>query len=162
MTVWPGFGRFEVWVRLLNPQVIAPTTYSMLGGILRMIDHGNAAIGLLLLCFSVLFPTLKLAMLAFATSRLRAADNHQPRFGWLHHTGKLSMLDVMVLALVVIAIEGLPGPARVSLEWGVGSFAASVILALIASIIVSSHKTSSPWPTHQSDDNNPAAGLESK
>jgi hypothetical protein len=51
-----------------------------------------------------------------------------------------AVITMLVLAVVVISIEGLPGETRVTLEWGVWSFAASVLLALAASILISSHQ----------------------
>ena len=136
MTIQPAFGRFDPWVRLLNPSLVTPTTYSILSGIGSMIRNDNAGVGALLLAFSVAFPTAKLAVMAYATQKL--ADR-RPAGAWLmvaHHTGKFSMLDVMVLGLIVVAIKGLPGGSRITLGWGVWAFAASVVLSLIASILL--------------------------
>jgi uncharacterized paraquat-inducible protein A len=57
-------------------------------------------------------------------------------FRLAHHTGKFSMLDVMVLALLVIAIKGLPGKSSLRIEWGVWAFAASVVLSLLISLLL--------------------------
>jgi paraquat-inducible protein A len=138
MTIVTRFGRFDSWVRLLEPEMAgeAETTYSLLGGILAMIDHGSLGIGLLLLGFSCVFPTLKLMLMAWATETLA---RHRPAGRLLtlaHHTGKFSMLDVMVVALLVLAIKGLPGSSELRLEWGVYAFAASVVLSLLASVLI--------------------------
>lgn len=136
MKIIPNFGEFDSWIRLLKPAAGKTSEYSVLSGILAMIDHGNVGIGLLLLFFSALFPTLKLAVMAYATQTL-STDG---RAGWLltvaHHTGKFSMLDVMVLALIVIAIKGLPGNTQVQLGWGVWAFAGSVVLSLVGSMVL--------------------------
>ena len=136
MTIQPELGEFSPWVRLLYPDRLQPTTYSVLSGIFSMIRHDNVGIGVLLLSFSAAFPVAKLAIMAYATQKL--AD-HRPAGPWLtiaHHTGKFSMLDVMVLGLIVVAIKGLPGGSRITLGWGVWAFAVSVILSLIASILL--------------------------
>lgn len=138
MTLITTFGRYDGWLRLIAPELLreGQTTYSLLGGILTLIDHGDVAIGLLLLAFSCVFPTLKLTVMAWATELLARGG----RSGWLmkvsHHAGKFSMLDVMVLALLVIAIKGLPGRSELRLEWGLYAFAASVILSLVASLLL--------------------------
>lgn len=138
MTLITTFGRYDGWLRLIAPEILAEgkTTYSLLGGILTLIDHGDVAIGMLLLAFSCVFPTLKLTVMAWATERLARGGLS----GWLmrlgHHAGKFSMLDVMVLALLVIAIKGLPGRSELRLEWGIYAFAASVILSLFASLLL--------------------------
>ncbi len=136
MTIVPGMGEMESWVRLLKPSLLRQSQYSLLSGILSMIEHGNEGIGLLLLFFSCIFPALKLAMMAWAQQVL--ADR-RPAGRWLtivHHMGKFSMLDVMVLALIVVAIKGLPGNTDIRLQWGVWAFAGSVVLSLIASVLL--------------------------
>jgi paraquat-inducible protein A len=136
MTIVPNFGEFDSWIRLLKPSAGQVSSYSVLSGILAMIDHGNVGIGLLLLFFSFIFPTLKLAVMASAVPVLAGG---RPA-GWLltaaHHTGKFSMLDVIVLALIVIAIKGLPGNTEVQLGWGVWAFAGSVVTSIIASMLL--------------------------
>jgi hypothetical protein len=46
------------------------------------------------------------------------------------------MLDVLVLAMIVVAIKGLPGSSEIRLGWGVWAFAGSVVLSLIASVLL--------------------------
>ncbi|MGC4030595.1 MAG: paraquat-inducible protein A [Tepidisphaeraceae bacterium] len=138
MTIQPSFGEYDTLVKLLRPDYTRPSTYSVLTGILAMLRHGNEGIGYLLLAFSCVFPTAKLATMAWSTQKL--ADRRKPGV-WLtlaHHTGKFSMLDVMVLALIVVAIKGLPGGSRITLGWGVWAFAGSVVLSLIASVLLHS------------------------
>ena len=136
MTIQPAFGKYETWVHLLNPDYTRPTTYSVLTGIIAMMHHGNRGLGILLLSFSGFFPTAKLATMAWSTQKL--ADRRRPGV-WLtlaHHTGKFSMLDVLVLALLVVAIKGLPGGSTITLGWGVWAFAGSVVLSLVVSMML--------------------------
>ncbi|HEX8324165.1 MAG TPA: paraquat-inducible protein A [Tepidisphaeraceae bacterium] len=136
MTIQPAFGEFENWVRLLSPDSTRPSTYSILTGILAMMHGGNRGIGILLLAFSCFFPTLKLALMAWSTQKL--ADRRRAGI-WLtlvHHAGKFSMLDVLVLAMLVVAIKGLPGGSQITLGWGVWAFASSVVLSLIISMLL--------------------------
>ena len=133
MTITPGFGDYDTLVRLLHPEYTVPSTYSVLTGILTLLRQDNAPLGLLLLAFSAVFPTVKLAIMAGATQKL---SEGRPAGWWMtlaHHTGKFSMLDVLVLALLVLAIKGLPGGSRVTLGWGVWAFAGSVTLSLVLS-----------------------------
>ena len=136
MAVEPAFGQFDGWVRLLKPDLARPTEYSVLGGITVLFHHGNKGLALLLLAFSVVFPTIKLAVMAAATAALSQGRPPGPLMKLAHHAGKFSMLDVFVVGLLVLAIKGLPGGSRVTLGWGVGAFAASVVLSLVAGIIV--------------------------
>ena len=138
MTITTSFGRYDGWVRLVASDLLQnqPATYSLLGGILTLLRGGDFWIGVILLLFSVCFPTLKLMTMAGANETL-ARGGRGGVFLWLaHHSGKFSMLDVLVLALLVLAIKGLPGSSELALRWGVWTFAASVLLSLIASLLL--------------------------
>jgi paraquat-inducible protein A len=136
MAVLPAFGKYEGWIRLLKPSLARPTEYSVLGGITALIHNGNAALGVLLLSFSVVFPTLKLAVMSAATAALAQGRSTGALMKLAHHAGKFSMLDVFVVGLIVLAIKGLPGGSRVTLGWGVAAFAASVILSMLVGMVI--------------------------
>jgi paraquat-inducible protein A len=136
MAVVPAFGKYEGWVRLLKPALARPTQYSVLGGITTLIQNGSVALGVLLLAFSVVFPTIKLGVMAAATAALAQGRSTGPLMKLAHHAGKFSMLDVFVVGLIVLAIKGLPGGSRVTLGWGVGAFAASVVLSIAAGMVI--------------------------
>lgn len=46
------------------------------------------------------------------------------------------MLDVMVIAVFIVAIKGLPGDTTVRIGWGLFAFAGAVLLSMIASLWV--------------------------
>ena len=133
LTIAPGFGKWAGWVHLLDPSQTRKTTYSVLTGILALFRNNSAGLGVLLFGFSVIFPVIKLALLAAATATVG-------RGGWLlrltHHAGKFSMLDVFVVALLVLAIKGLPGDSTATLGWGIYAFAASVVMSIAAGWLI--------------------------
>jgi hypothetical protein len=140
MAIEPAFGTFDGWVRLLKPAMARPTHYSVFGGITAgitaLVHNGNVALGVLLLAFSVVFPTIKLGVMAAATAALAEGHAPGPLMKVAHHAGKFSMLDVFVVGLIVLAIKGLPGGSRVTLGWGVGAFSASVLLSMVAALLI--------------------------
>ena len=136
MSIEPAFGGLDGWVRLLKPNLARPTQYSVVGGITTLLHNGSVALGVLLLAFSVVFPTIKLAVMAAATAALSDGLPSGPLMKLAHHAGKFSMLDVFVVGLIVLAIKGLPGGSRVTLGWGVATFAASVVLSMIAALVI--------------------------
>ena len=136
MAIEPAFGALDGWVRLLKPAMARPTQYSVFGGISTLIHNGSVALGLLLLAFSVVFPTLKLGVMAAATADLAGGRPAGPLMRLAHHAGKFSMLDVFVVGLIVLAIKGLPGGSRVTLGWGVIVFSTSVLLSIVAALLV--------------------------
>ena len=136
MTIVPHGGDWHGWIELLEPRVLRPSTFSVLTGIDRMWRHGNEGLAGLLFAFSVAFPTAKLAILAWTAAHADANARHGWA-GWLaHHVGKFSMLDVMVIGLIVVAVKGLPGNTQVVAGWALWAFAASVLLAMVASLLI--------------------------
>ena len=138
MTIETSFSRYDGWLRLIAPEMIREeqVTYSLLGGIATLFELGNVALGLLLLAFTCVFPTLKLMLMGWAAQTLMDGGRAGTLLAMSHHAGKFSMLDVLVLALLILAIKGLPGSSELRLEWGVWAFAASVLLSLVASLLL--------------------------
>lgn len=136
MTIRPGFGPFTGWVAMLNSDLAQPSTYSILSGILQILTQDNAALGVLLLGFSALFPAAKLATLWWGVTLLIRGRPGGAALWLTHHAGKFSMVDVMVIALLVVAIKGLPGGTQIHLGWGLFAFAGSVVVSMIASVLV--------------------------
>ena len=136
MTVIPHGGEWHGWIKLLEPRTLRLSTFSVLTGIRQLWRHGNEGLAALLFAFSVAFPTVKLAILGWTATH---ADPDAPHgwAGWFaHHGGKFSMLDVLVVAVFVVAVEGLPGNTQVVAGWALWSFAASVLLAMVASLLL--------------------------
>lgn len=146
MTIQPSFGPLTSWIRLLRPDLTEPATYSILGGILQMMRTDSLALGLLLLGFSVVFPSVKLATLWWGVSVLRRGEPGGVALWVTHHAGKFSMLDVLVVAVLIIAIKGLPGETKVTIGWGLFAFAGSVLLSMVASLFVKRLESTSLTP----------------
>ena len=140
MTIVPSAGQdLDVWVRLFKPDDLEPRTYSILGGIDAMRhspERGSTLVAALLFGFSVVFPTLKLAVMAWGAAALRLGVRPHAAVKLTAHLGKFSMLDVLVLGLLVLAIKGLPGDTPLHLNWAVWAFAASILLSMAASIVM--------------------------
>lgn len=137
MTIQPSMGEpWDSWLQLLDPSELEPTTYSILGGILELMRTNSLWLGIVLLTFSVVFPAFKLATLWWAATVMKPRTPGGPALWITHHAGKFSMLDVMVIAVFIVAIKGLPGNTDVIIGWGLYAFAAAVILSMIASLLV--------------------------
>lgn len=137
MTIQPSMGEtWDSWLALLDPGELTPTTYSILGGILELIRTDSLGLGLILLAFSVVFPAFKLATLWWAIDALKHGKPSGAALWITHHAGKFSMLDVMVIAVFIVAIKGLPGDTKVAIGWGLFAFAGAVVLSMLASLLV--------------------------
>lgn len=135
MTIQPSMGEpWDSWLRLLDPSELEPTTYSILGGIMELIRTNSLGLGLLLMAFSVVFPAFKLATLWWAVSVNKLGTAGGAALWITHHAGKFSMLDVMVVAVLIVAIKGLPGDTDIAIGWGLYAFAGAVLLSIVASL----------------------------
>jgi paraquat-inducible protein A len=117
MTIAPSFGNFTGVVRMLQPSFTQPTTFSVIGGIGSLLSEGKYGISLVLFVFSILFPVVKLSVI-WKVPKL------------LERLGKYSMIDVFVMALLILAIKGLPGGSQISLRWGLVVFGAAALLTI--------------------------------
>lgn len=143
MTLQPSFGGVDALVRLIKPDLISPTTYSLISGISSLLTGGNFLIGVVVLLFSVVFPVWKLGVYWAALARIRRGLPAGAPIRLVHQLGKWSMLDVFVLAVLVVAVKGLPGGSRVLIEWGAAAFCASVLLSIYISLHLREPETDS-------------------
>lgn len=149
MTLVPGFGVLDGWVRLFVPdEFVEPTTYSILTGIVALWDENHVGLAALLAGFSIAFPAAKLAVMGYGHAAVVAGKRTGPAWWLAHHSGKFSMLDVLVVAVLVIAVKGMPGDSFVVVGWGLWSFALSVGLSMLAAMGIA-------WVEHRQEKSPP-------
>ena len=71
MTLQPSFGGVDALVRLIKPDLVMPTTYSLVGGIGSLLTGGNFLIGGVGLLCSVVLPLWKRGVYWTALARIR-------------------------------------------------------------------------------------------
>jgi len=110
---------------------------TLLQGIGQLYDDGHALIATVIFAFSVLFPVLKLMMLLAATSRLVpiASDTRRRLHKFAAFTGKYSLLDVLVLAILIVLVK-FEGIATVQVRIGTILFCIAILLSLAAGLWV--------------------------
>lgn len=110
---------------------IFSNTISLATGIQQLFQQGHWLLGLIVFGFSLVFPIFKAGMLVVLwqteTSDIRG---FQRRLHWLAATGKWSMLDVFVVALLLVSVK-LGALASVEVHYGLYAFAASVLLSML-------------------------------
>ena len=146
MTLQPSYGNVTWLARLIDPDLVAATTYSLLDGIRSLLTDSNVFIGVVVLLFSVVFPLWKLGVYWAATAQLASGQEPGAPVRWVNQLGKWSMLDVFVLAVLVVAVKGLPGGSRVEIEWGAAAFCASVLLSIYISLHITKTSAASTEP----------------
>lgn len=99
----PAFSVSSFWV--------FERSYSILGGIVSMAESGQTALAVFVFTVSVLFPVGKIVLGLAAVRQMRAPGARLPRtlprtLRWLAALSRWSMADVLVLALLVILLNG--------------------------------------------------------
>lgn len=108
-------------------------SFSLLSGLSQMLQEGHWVLGLLISCFSVLLPLLKIGVLFRVLSlsdQARVSSVSLLRsLHWMHLYGKWAMLDVFVVAVLLAAVK-LGALAQVQIHSGLYAFSASVLLTM--------------------------------
>lgn len=106
--------------------------HSLLGVVIALLEEREYFLGVVLGAFSVVFPGLKLLVLArLAVGRVTGWNGWEKAAGLAHAFGRWSMLDVVLIALVVFAIKR-SGLADAAALPGIWFFAASAALSIFA------------------------------
>jgi len=104
------------------------TVYSVLGGLDALRRSGDWPVLILIFAFSVLLPYAKLALLAWVWRRGRPAGSRRA-LDLVEALGRWSLLDVLVVALAVVTLQG-NFFVRTHLEPGIYLFAAAALLSM--------------------------------
>ena len=114
----------------LEKFVIVENTFSVISGILQLLQETQWFLFFVITGFSVVLPILKLHVLYRLVSNNTAGNERQRRYlHWMHLYGKWSMLDVFVVAVLVVAVK-LGAIANVEMRFGLYAFAASILLTM--------------------------------
>lgn len=111
-------------------------SFSMLAGIAELFANGQLLLALLVILFSILLPLAKL-WLIFTLAPIQTLESpHQRRLlSWMHEYGRWAMLDVLVVAVLIVAVK-LGAIAEVEIHWGLYLFAAAVLLIMVLTQLV--------------------------
>jgi paraquat-inducible protein A len=111
--------------------------FSLLSGIVELFRTNQALIGSILLVFSVIFPFAKLAAILVATSSLVPISNKmRQRLHWLASvTGKYSLLDILVVAIVIVLVK-FKGLVEARALPGTTLFCIAIFMSILAGFAV--------------------------
>ena len=108
-------------------------TYSILDGIIVLLEQGDILIAVVIIAFSILVPALKIMALLGLWQRIRQGKHISSRLpALLDGMGKWSMLDVFVVALIVFTAKASTF-ADATVAPAVVPFIASIVLTIYCS-----------------------------
>jgi paraquat-inducible protein A len=111
------------------------TIYSVLGGLRALWQAGDWALMVLIAAFSVALPYAKLALLGWVWRRGKPHSSQggsRKALDLVEALGRWSLLDVLVVALAVVTLQG-NFFVRTRLEPGIYLFAAAALLSMALS-----------------------------
>lgn len=113
------------------PFLNSTDSYSLIETIRNLFRDGDNLLGVILVLFTFVFPVTKffsLFMALFAGWN----DRNAPLYRWMKATGRWSMLDVFVVAILVVMlrVKTMGGGMAMQAEPGIYCFGASVLLAI--------------------------------
>lgn len=119
-------------------------TYSILGGIVAMAERGDVLLAGFVFAVSVVFPVAKIVLGLVALRRMRQPDAKLARIiGRLSALSRWSMADVLVLALLVIILNG-QVLTTADVHSGVALFALGVAASAVGLAIVERRAHTAP------------------
>jgi len=127
---------------LLGPFMVIATMghteqYSIIELIIRLGSEGQWPLLAVVATFSLLFPLAKLLFLVILTTRILPLSPElcKKLYHITEKTARFSMVDVMVIALLVVALK-VEGVASVTIAWGTVCFFLSVVFSLFSGLLV--------------------------
>ncbi len=114
-------------------------TSGVLGGIVELYQTGSWLVASIVLLFSIVLPLVKLITL-LELCWFRYLEHHHRAWAYraIEFSGRWSMMDVMLLALLVMMIK-LVGLVEFHIGPAVFAFAACVVMSMIASMSFDPH-----------------------
>lgn len=119
-------------------------TPSLLDIVLSLWEQGSGGLAVLVALFSIVFPVIKLIGVALEATAPAAPDGRASLMArLLPILGKWSMMDVMLVALVIVAAKT-SGMASAFTQPGLWFYAASVIMTGLLQMTLRPHGTPAP------------------
>jgi paraquat-inducible protein A len=110
--------------------IVMETSFSVVSGIYQLLINGQILLFLLVALFSLVLPVLKILVLF----RILSVRHGNPvvigrYLRLMHEYGRWSMLDVLVVAVLIVAVK-LGTIASIEIHFGLYVFAAAVLLIM--------------------------------
>ena len=141
LTIFPKAGDLTWFIKIIAPEELAVSTYSILGVIQKLFKTNDIFLAVILALFSVFSPILKLSFYWHATG-LKDSKKFNSTLQIIHYVGKFSMAEVFALALIIVVIKSFPGGSTAQLEWGAYLFTFSIVCSMLVSFRLDSSKRS--------------------
>ncbi len=115
----------------ISQLIFISSSFSVFSGIVELVRNGQIVLFLVVAGFSVVVPTLKLWVLFRLTSaKVMPGPKLKRTLSLMHDYGRWAMLDVMVVAILIVAVK-LGTIASLQIHYGLYVFGAAVLLIML-------------------------------
>lgn len=130
-SIQPAAGRWTGLAKLLAADQFATRSFTLLGGIMILWRENERILAILMGLVSLVFPVLKLSVLWWEIFLVSSLS--EKFLSFVRAISRYAMVEVLLIALLVLVVKGMPGGSEVKIQAGAWLFTASVILSLLAS-----------------------------
>ncbi len=114
----------------LSKFIIVKNSFSVISGVLELLQNGQLLLFLIVTGFSILLPILKIALLFQLLTHLDSGTKSLKRtLHLMHEYGRWAMLDVMVVAILIVTVK-LGAVASIEVHYGLYVFGIAVLLIM--------------------------------
>jgi len=111
--------------------VFVENSFSVLSGVLELFRNGQFLLFLVVTGFSIVVPLLKIGVLfTLMSDKVRRSNNLGRYLHLMHEYGRWAMLDVLVVAILIVAVK-LGAIVSVEIHYGLFLFGAAVLLVML-------------------------------
>lgn len=130
-SIHPAAGRWTGLAKLLASDQFASRSFTLIGGIMILWKENERILAVLMGLISLVLPALKLSVLWWEILHLSSLPERFLAF--VQAVSRYAMVEVLLIALLVLVVKGMPGGSEFKIHAGTWYFTASVILSLFAS-----------------------------
>jgi paraquat-inducible protein A len=130
-SIQPAAGRWTGLAKLLASDQFASRSFTLIGGIMTLWKENEHLLALLMGLISLVLPVIKLSVLWWEIFQLSSLPKSFLAF--VKAASRYAMVEVLLIALLVLVVKGMPGGSEMTIQAGTWYFTASVILSLFAS-----------------------------
>ncbi len=133
--IYIAIGLFAVGIfapmMTISQLIVISASFSIYSGIVELLRNGQYLLFLVVAGFSIVLPLMKLGVLFRLTSPYPMSGSTLKRTLYLmHEYGRWAMLDVLVVAILIVAVK-LGTIASLQIHYGLYVFGAAVLLIML-------------------------------
>ena len=138
-SIHPAAGCWTGLVKLLDSDQFASRSFTLIGGTTTLWKEKEHMLALLMGLISLVLPVIKLSVLWWEIFQLSSLPEYFLAF--VKAASRYAMVEVLLIALLVLVVKGMPGGSEMTIQAGTWYFTASVILSFFASRLAFTSKS---------------------